>query len=66
MSNDFEFLKGYTSVSDAPKRERAIRAALILLNTAVAADPSFTHNLSNDGFISDIADKIQESLKVDE
>jgi len=65
MSNEFGFLDGYGFAETEHQRERAVRAALILLNTAISAtDENYEaiKELSTCDQVSKMADEIQKAL----
>jgi hypothetical protein len=62
MHNNFDCLSIYVHQDKAEKREKAVQAAMILINTAVNPDNPFkTLNSVNDGLVKRIADSIQEA-----
>ena len=62
MNNNFDCLSSYVHQEKAEKREKAVQAAMILINTAVNPDNPFkTLNSVNDGLVTRIADSIQEA-----
>jgi len=68
MNNEFECLKNYYCTDDpAAQRDRAVRAALIILNTAVSSNQGLIHSVGDteEKVISDLADNIQSALKMD-
>ena len=63
MSDEFECLKNYNSIEDtSAQRERAVRAALIILNTAVSSNQGLIHTVADQNLISKVADKIESAL----
>jgi hypothetical protein len=63
MSNNFDCLSGYVMQDTADKREKAVQAAMILINSAINPENPFkTLNSVNDGLIKTVADNIQEAF----
>ena len=66
MNNNFECLSSYVHQDKAEQREKAVQAAMILINTAVNPDNPFkTLNSVNDGLVTRVANSIQEAFLID-
>ena len=68
MNNEFGFLDGYGFAETEHQRERAVRAALILLNTAISAtDENYgaIKELCACEQVSKMADEIQKALNAE-